>query len=89
MKSTLCRKKSRRCALLAVQTTLLALTLCGCAWKSSQSGLNIYQTPTLTLKAGTAIQTPEGIYTPQTDEVWVAAYKYNELEQKYLNEIAK
>lgn len=44
--------------------------------------LNIYQPPTLILPKGTKIQTKEGIYTSQTEEVWHSDKRYRELERE-------
>jgi hypothetical protein len=44
--------------------------------------LNIYQPSILALKAGTRVETKEGIYTPQTDEVWHSDKRYRELERQ-------
>lgn len=83
------KPKLRSCALKAVAIIVLLPTLTSCAWKSSQSALNIYQTPTLSIAAGTVVTTKEGVYTAQRDEEWVAMSRYAELEQKYLNAIGK
>lgn len=43
--------------------------------------LNIYQPSILKLEGGKAVQTHDGIYTPQTNEVWHSDKRYRELER--------
>jgi hypothetical protein len=66
---------------------LCSLLLAGCVVKPAppepvSSPLNIYQPSILALKAGTRVETKEGIYTPQTDEVWHSDKRYRELERQ-------
>ena len=44
--------------------------------------LNIYQPPILSLEKGTEVNTKEGKYTAQTDEVWHSDKRYRDLERK-------
>jgi hypothetical protein len=44
--------------------------------------LNIYQPSTLRLIKAEPIQTKDGIYTPQTDEVWHSDARYRRLERE-------
>jgi hypothetical protein len=44
--------------------------------------LNIYQPSTIRLKANVPIQTTDGIYTPQTDEVWHSDARFRRLERE-------
>lgn len=65
---------------------LCSLLLAGCAAKPAtpepvSSPLSIYQPSILALKAGTPVETKEGVYTPQTDEVWHSDKRYRELER--------
>lgn len=64
--------------------------LTGCAVASSvpKASLQVYQPRVLLLKAAVPIQTPAGIYTPQTDEVWHSAQAYADLENQLLNTAA-
>jgi hypothetical protein len=48
----------------------------------SVSDLNIYQPSTLRIKAKTPIQTIDGVYTPQTNEVWHSDARYRRLERE-------
>jgi len=59
----------------------------GCATASSNAKpvLNIYQPDILRLKAGTSVQTLDGTYTAQTEEVWHSDKRYRELEYKLLH----
>jgi hypothetical protein len=42
--------------------------------------LNLYQPATLLLKGGQRVETVEGVYTPQVDEVWHADARFKLLE---------
>ena len=59
--------------------------LVSCASVNSRTNLQIYQPPILHLKAGVPIQTADGTYTPQTDEIWHSAARYETLERQLLN----
>jgi len=52
-------------------------------WKKEKQ-LNIYQPIILSLEKGKPIVTKEGIYTPQTDEVWHSDARYRKLERELL-----
>lgn len=82
------KTKSRNCVLAA--TTLLIASLTGCAIASSapRESLRIYQPRVLQLKAGVPVQTPAGVYVPQTDEIWHSAQAYADLENQLLNTAA-
>jgi len=78
--------KSLLCATALILPATLALT--SCTSVSSQNAAlsrQLYQPPTLHLKAGVPIQTAEGIYTPQEDEVWHSAARFNEAEREAQN----
>lgn len=68
-------------------STLCSLLLAGCVTTKEpefapvSSALNIYQPSILALKAGTRVETKEGIYTTQTDEVWHSDKRYRDLER--------
>lgn len=38
--------------------------------------MTLYAPPFLKIRAGTKVQTPDGIYTAQTDEVWHSDAEY-------------
>jgi hypothetical protein len=44
--------------------------------------LNIYQPSTLRLEKGKAIQTIDGIYTPQTNEIWHSDARFRKIERE-------
>ena len=75
-------KKSKNLGILVIAMTLPALTSCGngSVWK--MSNLNIYQPSTLRLKKNNPVHTQDGLYTPQTDEVWHSDARYRELERE-------
>lgn len=66
------------------------LLLTGCALGSSHvkeslpASSELYQPPLLRLKAGQQIQTRDGVYRPQIDEVWHSDARYRHLEQQAL-----
>jgi hypothetical protein len=44
--------------------------------------LNIYQPSILVLEEGKKIETRDGFYTPQTQEIWHSDKRFRELERK-------
>jgi hypothetical protein len=46
---------------------------------------SLWQPSTLSLKAGTKVQTVEGIYQAQTDEIWHSDKRFRQLERKVYN----
>jgi hypothetical protein len=46
------------------------------------SDLNIFQPSTLRLIKGEPIQSRDGVYTPQVDEVWHSDARYRRLERE-------
>ena len=77
--------KSNAFALLVA--VLVACALISCASESSapRVSLQIYQPPVLLLRAGQEIQTVEGRYIPQRDEVWHSDARFRQLEQENIN----
>ena len=67
---------------LVIAMMLIGLTSCVTDLPPNVSDLNIYQPSTLRLSKGNAVQTVEGIYTPQTDEVWHSDARYRRLERE-------
>ena len=71
-----------------LKTLLLALSvisIAGCVTPDGAgdfTNINLYQPPTLSLSAGTVIQTKEGIYTVQLDETWHSDKRYRDIERK-------
>ena len=65
---------------------LLLLTGCATGSLPKKPTLNLYQTPVLRIEAGTVIDTKDGIYTAQQDEIWHSDYRYRQLELKVINQ---
>ena len=61
---------------------LIGLTSCVSNLPPNVNSLNIYQPSTLRLSKGTPVQTLDGVYTPQTDEVWHSDARYRRLERE-------
>ena len=75
-------KKLKNLGIVGAAMTLIALTSCGSGSLPSGSNLNIYQPSTLRLKKNSTVQTKDGVYTPQTDEVWHSDARYRKLERE-------
>lgn len=71
-------------AVLATAILLTVQTSCVNNSKTKKPNYNIYQPSTLRLQKDQPIQTVDGIYTPQTDEVWHSDKRYRVLEQEIL-----
>lgn len=67
---------------------LLGMTSC-CVCKKNVSSASIYQTPTLKLQAGVKVETIDGVYTPQTNEVWHSEMRYREMERRLIYATAR
>jgi len=67
---------------LVIAMMLIGLTSCASVSTQSVSDLNIYQPSTLRLSKSIPVQTRDGIYTPQTDEVWHSDARYRRLERE-------
>ena len=76
------------CALLMILAASLPLTGCVTTSRGGRESLQIYQPRILALKAGTPVQTTEGIYTPQTDEIWHSQAAYTQVENQLINALA-
>ena len=76
------RKGLRSLGIAAIAAMLIGLTSCETVLGPNVSGLNIYQPSTLRLIKSNPIQTKDGIYTPQTDEVWHSDARYRRLERE-------
>ena len=70
---------------MGTATLLIGLTSCGNNLEVKSRSLNIYQPSTLRLKANEPVNTVDGLYTPQTDEVWHSDKRYAELERELYN----
>ena len=66
---------------------LFWLTGCETASFPNEPTLNIYQTPILRLEAGTEVQTKDGLYKAQVDEVWHSDDRYRSMERQLLDSV--
>ena len=75
-------QKLKNCGMLA--TVLLPMLLTSCVPNSNEKerNLRIYQPSTLRLQKNQQIQTLDGLYTPQVDEVWHSDLRYRKLENE-------
>jgi len=69
---------------------LLSLLLTGCASASREASASLaastlYSPPVLRIYKDQQIQTRDGIYRPQVDEVWHSDARYRLLEQENIN----
>ena len=74
--------KLKHFVVMVIALPLIGLTSCNQNSSPKSGTLNIFQPSTLQLQAGQAIQTKEGVYTPETDEVWHSDKRYRDLERK-------
>lgn len=76
------KKRSNMKKYLAV----FSFFLCSCASKPSPTQiigkLNIYQPSIIVLEEGKQVETKEGFYIPQTEEVWHSDKRFRELERR-------
>ena len=56
--------------LLPILLIVLALTGCASNIKKPENSMRLYSPSVLRLKAGQTVQTVDGAYTTQVDEVW-------------------
>ena len=75
-------KRLKILGFVAIAIALTGLTSCETTSTPSVGNLNIYQPSTLRLEKGRAIQTIDGIYTPQTNEVWHSDARFRKLERQ-------
>lgn len=69
---------------------LVALFLSGCASATeTPPALNIYNPLVLTIKAGTKVQTTDGIFVAQVDSTFWSDREYRELNDKYIELLGK
>jgi hypothetical protein len=74
--------------MLAMTLASAVLTSCATASSDAKASLRIYQPRSLRLQAGQEIQTRDGRYSPQVDEIWHSDAAYRELEQGLINATA-
>ena len=75
-------KKSKNLGLKVLMILTILLTQSSCSSMPNKSTANIYQPLILRLKAKQQIQTSDGAYTPETDEVWHSDYRFRKLERQ-------
>lgn len=75
-------KKLKNLGLKALMILMTSLMLSSCSSVPSKSTANIYQPLILRLKAKQQIQTSDGVYTPETDEVWHSDARFRKLERQ-------
>ncbi|WP_043585303.1 hypothetical protein [Geminisphaera colitermitum] len=68
-------------ALILPITSALMLCTSGCS-SNAASQRTLYQPPILHLLKGRPIQTAEGLYTPQVDELWHSGERYAARERE-------
>lgn len=78
--------KLKTYALLSLILIMIGQTSCAVNSSKKKSSLNIYQPSTLSLEAGKAIETTEGVYTPQTDELWHSDKRFRLLESEVIHQ---
>jgi hypothetical protein len=68
---------------------MIGLTSCEIGSFKKEPIYNIYQPSILSLEKGKSIITKDGIYTPQTDEVWHSDARFKKLENQLFYHIIK
>lgn len=66
---------------LVLMIATIGLTSCEVNFWKKERSLNIYQPSILRLEKNKPVDTKDGIYTPQTDEVWHSDARFRKLEQ--------
>ena len=75
-------KKLKTLGLMAILIALTGQASCETTSTPNVGNLNIYQPSTLRLEKGKAIQTIDGTYTPQTNEIWHSDARFRKLERE-------
>lgn len=75
--------KLKSCDLLKLMIVMLGLISCEINSFKKEPIYNIYQPSILFLEKDKPILTKDGIYTPQTDEVWHSDARYLKLEHQF------
>jgi hypothetical protein len=82
------KPRSSPCVLVLILPAMIWLTSCAAVSSAPKASLRIYQPRVLHLTAGQPVQTPEGVYIPQVDEIWHSAAAYADLETQLINTAA-
>jgi hypothetical protein len=73
--------KLKRIAILVLMIQMIMLISCAKNSSMSNTSLTIYQPTIIRLKANSEVQTVDGLYKPQVDEVWHSDKRFRELER--------
>ena len=76
------------CAAWAALLFSCVLTGCSHVSPASVDSRRLYQPPVLRLSPGQQIQTPDGVYQPQTAEIWHSDARFNALATSYTDALA-
>lgn len=76
------------CAVLAILPASSLLTGCSHVSPASADSRRLYQTPVLRLPPGQPVQTLDGVYQPQTAEIWHSDARYLALAASYTDALA-
>ena len=84
--SRLWRMSCKGFVIVGLMLTALWVTGCSSVSLPKKPTLNIYQAPLLRLTKGTKVQTKEGVYEAQADEVWHSDARFRQLEIKLIDQ---
>ena len=88
MSSTPLRLSTLSCVLLVILPASWLLIGCSHVSPASVDSRRLYQPPVLRLPAGQPIQTQDGLYQPQTAEIWHSDARFNALASSYTDALA-
>ena len=75
-------KKLKNLGFMGIAIALTGLPSCATTSPPNVGNLNIYQPSTLRLEKGKTIQTLDGLYMPQKDEIWHSDARFRKLERE-------
>jgi hypothetical protein len=76
---------SQLCVLAAMMLLSVSLTSCATVSPAPKESLQLFQPRVLRLEAGREVVTRDGLYRPQTDEVWHSDGAYLTLEKQAID----
>ncbi len=88
MKSKTLKTTLMRCVIVGLLLTSRMLTGCASASRADVVSRQLYQAPVLRLQAGQPVETRDGTYTPQSDELWHSDARYRQIEAEVINATA-
>ena len=88
MSSTPLRLSTLSCVLLVILPASWLLIGCSHVSPASADSRRLYQPPVLRLPAGQPVQTQDGVYLPQTAEVWHSDARFLALAASYTDALA-